>query len=132
MKRLEIPKNKFARLFVNVGLIAAWYFIFNQIDFYFLGNIPFWYEFTMSITIFGILLIPIIILLIPSFFITRYIWFEKSRNRVLYGLFNKFANFLKPKIYTNTDELEKYAKLKNQGIITIEEFEAKKKKLLNL
>ena len=33
---------------------------------------------------------------------------------------------------TNADELKKYADLKDQGIITEEEFQAKKKKLLDL
>ena len=79
-------------------------------------------------------------LFLPIFFITRFIWFEKSRNRTFYGLFDKL-NFnvdlkkLEPGIYTtksNADELKKYTDLKDQGIITEEEFQAKKKKLLDL
>ena len=70
------------------------------------------------------------------FFITRYIWFEKSRDRIFYGLFNKFKfPNLEARIYTNTsnaDELKKYADLRDQGIISEEEFQAKKKKLLDL
>ena len=38
---------------------------------------------------------------------------------------------LKPDL-SNADELKKYADLKDQGIITEEEFQAKKKKLLDL
>ena len=70
------------------------------------------------------------------FLITRYLWFEKSRNRIFYGLFDKL-NFKKfePRIYvtnSNADELKKYAELRDQGIITEEEFQSKKKKLLDL
>ena len=81
---------------------------------------------------------PFIIVLIPIFFTTRYIWFEKSRNRIFYGLFDKFKISIKkfePRIYTttsNADELKKYAELRDKGIITEEEFESKKKKLLDL
>ena len=71
---------------------------------------------------------------------TRYIWFEKSRNRIFYGLFDRFKSNVdlkkfEPRIYTTTskaDELKKYSDLKDQGIITEEEFQAKKKKLLDL
>ena len=84
------------------------------------------------------LLLYLILFLIPSFFISRFIWFEKSRNRIFYGLFDNFKiNFKKfePRIYTttsNADEIKKYSDLKDQGIITEEEFQAKKKKLLDL
>ena len=40
-----------------------------------------------------------------------------------------------PRIYTtksNADEIKKYALLRDQGIITEEEFQSKKKKLLDL
>ena len=69
-------------------------------------------------------------LLPPIFFITRYIWFEKSRNRIFYGLFSKFESKKYIEI-SNADELKKYADLKDQGIITEDEFQAKKKKLLD-
>ena len=41
------------------------------------------------------------------------------------------AEQIKPEL-SNADELKKYADLRDQGIITEEEFQAKKKKLLNL
>jgi len=132
MKRLQLPKNKFLRLLINVVLIVGWLIFYSYIDLYLFIN-PDWYDFTMSVNIKGILVIPIIIMLVPSFFITRYIWFEKSRNRIFYGLFNKFPN-LEPRIYTttsNADELKKYADLKDHGTITEEEFQTKKKKLLD-
>tara|TARA_B100000212_G_scaffold313290_1_gene266094 strand:- start:50 stop:256 length:207 start_codon:yes stop_codon:yes gene_type:complete len=67
------------------------------------------------------------------FLISRYIRFQKSRDRIFYGLFNKFKNF-EPRIYTitsNADELKKYAELRDQGIIKEEEFQSKKKKQLD-
>ena len=132
MKRLLLPKNKFLRLLINVVLFVAYFFVSGEItkeldlsgrDQVFIKNIG--YE--------GYLLLQLIIFIIFIFFITRYIWFEKSRNRTFYGLFNKFPN-LEPRIYTttsNADELKKYADLRDQGIITEEEFQAKKKKLLD-
>ena len=41
------------------------------------------------------------------------------------------AEQIKPEL-SNADELKKYADLRDQGIITEEEFQAKKKKLLDL
>ena len=77
---------------------------------------------------------PFNYLFFTNVLISRYIWFEKSRDRIFYGLFNKFKKF-EPRIYittSNADELKKYAELRDQGIITEEEFQSKKKKLLDL
>ena len=131
MKRLQLPKSKFLKLIINVVLIAVWFNIYWYIDFrIFMGN----YHYENFLRIFSIgnfLVMPFLIYLIPSFFLTRYIWFEKSRDRIFYGLFSKFQ----PRIYTttsNADELKKYAELRDQGIITEEEFQSKKSKLLDL
>tara|TARA_Y100001978_G_scaffold18226_1_gene13968 strand:+ start:96 stop:485 length:390 start_codon:yes stop_codon:yes gene_type:complete len=129
MKRLQLPKNKFLKLIINIGLIVGWLYTYVYIDQLLWIN-KFWYNLTFLIKINNTLIVPIIIILIPIFFITRYIWFEKSRNRIFYGLFSKFQ----PRIYTtisNADELKKYSELKDQGIITEDEFQAKKKKLLD-
>ena len=137
MKFLQLPKNKFLRLLINLLLIFVWFLIY----FYIAGLLMFnslWISFMTLIRIKGLNFVPISICFVPTFFITRYIWFEKSRNRIFYGLFDKFKiNFKKfePRIYTttsNADELKKYSDLKDQGIITEEEFKAKKKKLLDL
>ena len=141
MKPFILPKNKFLRLLINVFLIVAW-FIFYCLIFYLLDKWTLstnnWaiYDFITGVYIFRLPLIPILIILIPWLLITRYIWFQKSRNRIFYGLFDKL-NFKKfePRIYTtssNADELKKYADLRDQGIITEEEFQSKKKKLLDL
>ena len=134
MSAFQIPKNKFLRLLINVVLIVVWIGSYVILDGQLLWKSAFWYNLTGAITIGGILIMPFIIVLIPIFFTTRYIWFEKSRNRIFYGLFNKFRKF-QPRIYTttsNADELKKYAELRDKGIITEEEFQSKKKKLLDL
>jgi len=129
MKRVLIPKSKFARLAINIAFIFAWYIICYLIiasiqkEFIlFLGLDPYS---NFSANLFWVYL------LLPIFFVTKYIWFKKSRDRIFFGLFSKFE----PKIYTkisNADELKKYAELRDQGIITEIEFQAKKKKLLDL
>ena len=134
MSAFQIPKNKFLRLLINVVLIVVWIGSYVIVDGQLLWKSAFWYNLTGAITIGGILIMPFIIVLIPIFFTTRYIWFEKSRNRIFYGLFNKFRKF-QPRIYTttsNADELKKYAELRDKGIITEEEFQSKKKKLLDI
>ena len=137
MSAFQIPKNKFLRLLINVVLIVVWIGSYVIVDGQLLWKSAFWYNLTGAITIGGILIMPFIIVLIPIFFTTRYIWFEKSRNRIFYGLFDKLKTIRKfePRIYTttsNADELKKYAELRDKGIITEEEFQSKKKKLLDL
>ena len=135
MKRLKIPKKNSLRVLINVVLIVAYFFISDAIttELMFSGRDR---VLVNLIGYQGYLLLQLILFISFIFFITRYIWFEKSRNRTFYGLFNKlkFPN-LEARIYTNTsnaDELKKYSELKDQGIITEEEFQAKKKKLLDL
>ena len=135
MKSLQIPKNKFLRLLINIFLIVIWFFIF-AFPLNALLSILAWNEFMGWLVFRGIRVHMIMICVLPMFFITRYVWFEKSRDRIFYGLFNRL-NFKKfePRIYTttsNADELKKYAELRDQGIITEEEFQSKKKKLLDL
>ena len=135
MKRLQLPKNKFLRLLIYVLLIVALYFVYSLFawELMFSGN-DFVLQDLLGYELYRISLL--LFIFVPIFFMTRYVWFEKSRNRTFYGLFNKFKfPNLEPRIYTttsNADELKKYADLKDQGIITEEEFQAKKKKLLDL
>ena len=66
--------------------------------------------------------------------ITVDIWFKETRNRTFLGLIDKLKIKFKkydPRI-SKADELKKYAELRDKGIITEEEFQAKKKKLLDL
>ena len=148
MKSLQLPKNKFLRLLINIIFIIGWYIFACQIKWQ-LNSLTFFpyiirWEFgcdpsgggglPYEICGFSSVIYHIITFPIPIFLGTRYIWFEKSRNRIFYGLFEKFKSF-QPRIYTttsNADELKKYSDLKDQGIITDKEFQAKKKKLLDL
>jgi len=61
-------------------------------------------------------LAPIIFYLVGTIYFSKYLWFSNSKS----------------KKHTNADELKKYADLRDQGIITEEEFQAKKKKILDL
>jgi len=148
MKCLQLPKNKFLRLLINIFFIISWYLIACQIKWQLNGLrfFPYIYpwevgcdplgggRFPYEICGLSSLIYHIITFPIPIFFGTRYIWFEKSRNRIFYGLFDKLKSF-QPRIYTttsNADELKKYAVLRDKGIITEEEFQAKKRKLLDL
>ncbi len=134
MGQIKLPKNKFLKLLINIGFIVGWFFVvkhiwepihFQIIWFFNKFANPFDLIYTFQ---------TLLVLVIPIILFTRYVWFEKSRNRIFFGLFNKLKS-IEPRIYTNTsnaDELKKYADLRDQGIITEEEFQAKKKKLLNL
>ena len=133
MNPKKFLKNKSLRLLINVVVIFAYYVVFNEISWKLMlrDNV---FDLTGPLGYESFIIIEFLIFLIPIFFITRYIWFEKSRNKIFYGLFNNFKKF-EPRIYTttsNADELKKYAELRDKGIITEEEFQSKKKKLLDL
>ena len=148
MLRLQLLKNKFLRLLINIIFIIGWYLIACQIKWQLNGMRFFPYIFPWEVgcdplgggrlpyEICGLssIIYHIITFPIPIFFGTRYIWFEKSRNSIFYGLFDTLKSF-QPRIYTtisNADELKKYEVLKDKERITEEEFKAKKKKLLDL
>ena len=80
MKRLQLPKNKLARLVINVLLIAAWFVVFVFISQQLIFNVT-WTSFLKLIEIGGVYVVPILFLLIPSFFITRYIWTGRIKPR---------------------------------------------------
>ena len=69
---------------------------------------------------------------------TTTFWFDLPSFLFLYLISLSVFKIIYPyfdRLYTNTsnaDELQKYSHLKDQGIITEEEFQAKKKKLLDL
>tara|TARA_R100000655_G_scaffold66997_1_gene105418 strand:- start:261 stop:926 length:666 start_codon:yes stop_codon:yes gene_type:complete len=135
--QLLVPKNKLARLALNSGFVPVWFHIYGQIlDYYYPYGGPDHFIF-------------FILFLIPIFFYTRFLWFEKSRNRIFYGLIDKLKFLLKQlfdkfkfnlkqfnsevfNTTSNADELKKYAELRDQGVITEEEFQAKKRQLLDL
>ena len=68
MKRLQLPKNKLARLVINVLLVAAWIIIWALIY----SHFAFWstsYAFLLSFFPYCM----------GSYIITRYIWFGRLR-----------------------------------------------------
>ena len=70
MKRLQLPKNKLARLVINVLLVAAWIIIWSLIYDLF----AFW----SSSNAFLLAFVPYVI---GSYIITRYVWFGRLRPR---------------------------------------------------
>ena len=133
MKRLQLPKNKSIRLLINIALIIGW-FALVHLDLVnnFLWKITtgIFFFFAGVMVNFGVSLnygqtfykfIEAIIVFAPIILVTWYFWNENIKLRL--------------RIYTtssNADELKKYAELRDQGIITEEEFQSKKKKLLDL
>mgnify|MGYP001445213355 CR=1 FL=1 len=77
MKRLELPKNKLARLGINIALIVIWFNIYWFIDFKILMGNYYYENFLKIFSIGNFLIMPLLIYLIPSFLITRYICFPK-------------------------------------------------------
>ena len=116
MKRLQLPKNKFLRLLIYVLLIVALYFVYSLFawELMFSGN-DFVLQDLLGYELYRISLL--LFIFVPIFFMTRYVWFEKSRNRTFYGIFDRFKfnvdlKKLDSRIYTttpNADELKKYA-----------------------
>ena len=133
IKELLFPENKFGRFVANVLFIPFWLLIWSLFD----AHYEWSYYIDYDDEFFRFCLVYFF-LIAPMFFYTRYLWFEKSRNRIFYGLFDKLKFNLKQfktevlHTTSNADELKKYAELRDQGIITEEEFQAKKKQLLDL
>ena len=80
MKRLQLPKNKFLRLLINVVLIFAWYSIYSFITWELrLSGNDFVLQDKLGYEIYWIS--NFLFAFLPMFFITRFTWFKKSRNR---------------------------------------------------
>ena len=132
IKSLINPKNKFGRFVVNVLFILLWLTIWL-----FFSEIYDWQYIHYDEEFFRFCLVYLL-LFAPMFFYTRFLWYEKSRKRIFFGLFDKLKFKLKQfntevfNTTSNADELKKYADLRDKGIITQKEFQAKKKKLLDL
>ncbi len=90
MKSLQIPKNKFLRLLINIGLIVGWFFLINEIYYQVSNWLIFDVETKLANDIAGLMLLgfgevcwlKLIIHFSFWLLITRYIWFEKSRDRI--------------------------------------------------
>ena len=133
MKRLLLPKNKFARLGINIALIIVWFALgsLDQVQillsklintiFFSVGGVMVNFGVSLNYGQTFYKFIEAIIIFSPIILVTWYFWNKNIKLRL--------------RIYTtssNADELKKYSDLKDQGIITEKEFQAKKKKLLDL
>ena len=143
--RVLVPKNKLTRLVFYIGFVFVWLAVWGFIiD----ASIPKYPNGDTRGYSQGEDLINAICVLVPIFFITPLLWLEDFSN-----IFKKFkdipntfinakketkrrikstAKSLSKSNISDADELKKYADLRDQGIITEEEFQAKKKILLNL
>ena len=151
--RLLVPKNKITRLVFNIGFVVVWFLCLSFIT-RFLENLD--NRFTVYAGS------PQHYLLLALFFggilfITQFLWLPNgfrdiANTFVKAGLskkeikrrFESTANYLSEsskvssksrRVQSNisdADELKKYADLRDQGIITEDEFQAKKKILLDL
>ena len=89
MKRLQLPKNKFAQLGINTFLIASWFYFWlhfrfgtynNNIDkfvhhiIYKILRIDLSYEYD-----FLFVLLKYSILIIPPILFIKYVWFNKAK-----------------------------------------------------
>ena len=82
MIRLELPKNKFARLGINIIFVPIWFYLSDKVLFdiyefiiYFPnGSTPFW-ENPSLMTLRNLGLIAILV--VPLILITKFIWFPK-------------------------------------------------------
>ena len=157
--RVLVPKNKLSRLVFNIGFVFVWLAVWGFIiETYFPmptypnGDRAGYKQGTEEILVF--------FTYVPILFITPLLWLKNILN-IIRGIKNTFinaglnkkeiknrikstANYLSEsskvsskarRVQSNisdADELKKYAELRDQGIITEEEFQAKKKILLDL
>ena len=125
-----MPKNKFLRLIINVSFLSIWTLIFLKFlesNSYSLFNSYLTY---LEIIILYLSTTSFLIILIFK----RQEIFDRTKKIIKKNLLSNFKKF-ESRIYkttSNADELKKYSLLRDQGIITEEEFQSKKKKLLDL
>ena len=129
---MKLPRNKFLRLLINIALIIVWFALGSLFDgqvlqsklintiFFFFAGVMVNFDVYLNVGQTFYKFIEAVIKFTPIILFTWYFWNENIKLR------------LRTYITTsNADELKKYADLKSQGIITEEEFQAKKKKLLD-
>ena len=143
--RSLVPKNKITRLVLNIGFVVVWYCVWGFIiD----ASIPKYPNGDTRGYSQGQELILTSCVFVPILFITLLFWFKNTLNifRKIKDIPNTLskakketkkrlkstAKYLSKSNFSDADELKKYADLRDQGIITEEEFKAKKKQLLDL
>ena len=129
---MKLPRNKFLRLLINIALIIVWFALGSLFDgqvlqsklintiFFFFAGVMVNFDVYLNVGQTFYKFIEAVIKFTPIILFTWYFWNENIKLRL-----RKYTTT------SNADELKKYADLKSQGIITEEEFQAKKKKLLD-
>ena len=129
---MKLPRNKFLRLLINIALIIVWFALGSLFDgqvlqsklintiFFFFAGVMVNFDIYLNVGQTFYKFIEAVIKFSPIILFTWCFWNENIKLRL-----RKYTTT------SNADELKKYADLKSQGIITEEEFQAKKKKLLD-
>ena len=136
--QLLVPKNKITRLALNIGFGVVYGFII-QFGLEFLEDIDIRFTvyagtpqaYLINTLFFGGILFFTQFLWLPNGFRDIANTFSKTNKETKRRL-KSTAKYLSKSNISDADELKKYADLRDQGIITEEEFQAKKKKLLDL
>ena len=130
---MKLPKNKFLRLIINIALIIVWFALGSLFDgqvlqsklintiFFFFSGVMVNFDVYLNVGQTFYKFIEVIIKFSPIILFTWFFWNENIKLRL-----RKYTTT------SNADELKKYSDLKDKGIITEEEFQSKKKKLLDL
>ena len=118
---------------INIALIIVWFALGSLFDgqvlqsklintiFFFFSGVMVNFDVYLNVGQTFYKFIEVIIKFSPIILFTWFFWNENIKLRL-----RKYTTI------SNVDELKKYADLRDQGIITEEEFQAKKNKLLNL
>ena len=76
MQRLQLPKNKLARLAINIAFIPFWYLVCLYISWGIQGLLQIQ---ILSTSFYVFEILHRLFWLITTFLVTRYIWFGRSR-----------------------------------------------------
>ena len=79
MKKLQLPKNKFARLGINIALIIVW-FLFYCFVIWQIQREILWFFMINPFNRF-VELINWVFIIIPMFLISRYVWLGRIKPR---------------------------------------------------
>ncbi len=133
--QLLVPKNILTRLVLNIGFVVIWNGVCILISDY-IRDFHWWLKMSP-------LYVPFMwtVFLPPILFITFILWYKnikdipntfiKAKKETTRRL-KSTTKYLSKSNISDADELKKYADLRDQGVITEEEFQAKKRQLLDL
>ena len=77
MKRLQLPKNKFARLGINIFIIVGWYLLLDKIIWLLIMRRGYDYLLKDWLGNDGYFLLLLIIFIVSSLLISNFIWFGR-------------------------------------------------------